>query len=65
MVAGSASAFALTMALAAVGGPADSGGSGPVSPPVDQFLQSHTVTRARLPLGDPGAGIVESVTWRR
>jgi anti-sigma factor RsiW len=65
MVAGSASALALTMALAAIGGPADGGGSGTVSPPVDQFVQSHTVTRSRLPLGDPGAGVVESVTWRR
>lgn len=64
VVAGSASALALTMALAAVGGATEPGAPGKVTPPVDQFLQQHVQTTGRLPLGDTGASFAE-VTFTR
>lgn len=63
LVAGSASALALTAALVAVGS-TEPGAPGKVTPPVDQFLQEHTRTTARLPLGDPGVGFVEATFTR-
>lgn len=62
--AGSASALALTMALAAVGGATEPGAPGKVTPPVDRFLREHHETTARLPLGDSGASFAE-VTFTR
>jgi len=62
-VAGSASALALTAALAVVGS-ADAGSAPKVTPPVDQFLQEHTRTTARLPLGDAGVSFVEATFTR-
>jgi hypothetical protein len=63
LVAGSASALALTAALAVVGS-ADAGAPAKVTPPVDQFLQEHTRTTARLPLGDAGVSFVEATFTR-
>jgi hypothetical protein len=65
LVAGSASALVLTVALAAVGGSAEPGAPGKLTPPVDRFLQEHTQTASRLPLGDAGVGLVESVSFGR
>jgi anti-sigma factor RsiW len=63
LVAGSASALALTAALAVVGS-TDAGGPAKVTPPVDRFLNEHTRTTARLPLGDAGVGFVEATFTR-
>jgi anti-sigma factor RsiW len=63
-LAGSAAAFALTAGLAAAGGPTAS--SGPSTrPPVERFVQEHTMMTARLPFGDAGAGVVEFVVLGR
>jgi anti-sigma factor RsiW len=62
-VAGSAAMLALTVGLAAAGGPAASGRT--TTPPVDRFLQEHAVSTARLPFGDARAGLVESVVLGR
>lgn len=63
-IAGSAVALALTAGLATAGGPTASKGPA-TSPPVDRFVQEHTVMTARLPFGDAGAGVVESVVLGR
>jgi hypothetical protein len=63
-LAGSAVALALTAGLATAGGPVASGGPA-TTPPVDRFVQEHTVMTARLPFGDAGAGVVESVVLGR
>lgn len=63
-IAGGVAALALTAGLATVGGQAAS--SGPTTnPPVDRFVQEHTVMTARLPFGDAGAALVESVVLER
>lgn len=63
-LAGSAAALALTAGLAVVGGPTASSGPS-TTPPVDTFVREHTVMTARLPFGDAGAGVVESVVLGR
>lgn len=63
-LAGSAVALALTAGLASAGGPTASGGPAK-TPPVDRFVQEYTVMTARLPFGDAGAGVVESVVLGR
>ncbi|MDQ1709577.1 MAG: hypothetical protein QOG49_962 [Frankiaceae bacterium] len=63
-LAGGAAALALTAGLAAAGGPTSARGPA-TTPPVDRFVQEHTVMTARLPFGDAGAGLVESVVIGR
>lgn len=64
VLAGSAVAIALTAGLATAGGPTATAGPARV-PPVDMFVQQHTLMTARLPFGDPGAGVVENVVFGR
>jgi len=63
-LAGSALALALTAGLATAGGPTASGAPA-TTPPIDRYVREHTVMTARLPFGDAGAGIVESVVLGR
>lgn len=63
-LAGSAVALALTAGLATAGGPTATAGPA-TTPPVEQFVQQHTIMTARLPFGDAGAGVVETVVFGR